>query len=273
MSLRSEGEEYYSTMEDGEELTDLVRDGEELHDTDDEELPDLVTSEEFTRRQQQRAIAANTSTDINNVSADNADLSADTVVLSADNADLSADNVVLSADAGDTPVYYGTASELNTSTQAANPSSISDSDDYEYDTDSASRMSSLTASRIIGLLRHSAVGQRLLGGMDDSSSDSEDEDPHYFMLRKRKPATNFTPDTSKIASNEIRLLTANQPQFSQDKSVSLALNQRSIGRQKKKRLSNHMIPNKQVKLRTFRNKVFCGIYGRDGDIFVSASQR
>ena len=63
---------------------------------------------------------------------DNADLSTDTVVLSADNADLSADNVVLSADAGDTPVYYGTASELNTSTQAANPSSISDSDDYEY---------------------------------------------------------------------------------------------------------------------------------------------
>ena len=44
-----------------------------------------------------------------------------------------------------------------------------------------------------------------LGGMDDSSSDSEDEDPHYFMLRKRKPATNFTPGKKYIFINVVTI--------------------------------------------------------------------
>jgi len=180
--------------------------------------------------------------------------------------------------AGSTPVYHADfnsaeelASDLNTSRQA-NPSSPSDSDGY--DTDSATLRMSSTALNIVRLIRSTAAGRRLLSA-DDSTSDSED-DPDYTMsmsMNKRKqPIRNYQPDTSKMNANDIRLLTEHQPQFSPDKSVCRALQQRSIGRQKKKRLTNNMIPTQRTTLEKFRNKVFCGVYGRDGDIFVSACQ-
>lgn len=160
-------------------------------------------------------------------------------------------------------------SGLNTSRQAHHSDSDTDDDDYGL-VNSALNDQNPTLN-LIHLLRSTTTGRRLLmssNNPEDSSSDSEDDPDFVAPTRPKPPPRKFKPDTSRICTNEIRLLT------SSDSSTSIpqSLRKRSIGHHYKKKLTSHMLPQNQTCLAKFKSKVFCGVYGRDGDIFVSACQ-
>lgn len=158
-------------------------------------------------------------------------------------------------------------SELNTSRQAHH--SDSDTDDDDYDLGNSSRSDLNPTLNLINLLRSTAAGgRRMLLAEMPSSSDSEDDPDFVPPTRPKPPPRKFKPDTSRISSNEIRLLTSDDPSIS----IPQALRKRAIGHQHKRKLTSHMLPQYQTRLAKFKNKVFCGVYGRDGDIFVSACQ-
>lgn len=114
----------------------------------------------------------------------------------------------------------------------------------------------------------------ILEETDSDSSDVESGDGSAGGLDARRQPQ-VAPDTSRIEKSEITLLTERSVGSGGNTSVVDILRQRELGHfssKTRKRLSSCVLPDTGKKVATFRNKVFCGVYGRDGDIFLSACQ-
>merc|ERR1719228_62780 len=138
----------------------------------------------------------------------------------------------------------------------------------------------LVGRNSVGLASSSVLRRR--GGQDESDSESEDSDNQDFWQpyrAKPSPAKAISPDTGEIKQSEINLLTASDLALHSDRakmSLPRLMHERTLGRtfstRDRKRLGTELIPHNPTKVASFRNKVFCGTYAREGDIFMSACQ-
>lgn len=149
--------------------------------------------------------------------------------------------------------------------------------------------------RMENALRHmirviTNTGREALSIAEDMESETDSDDtaesgeiPFYY--RSPPPVCSDTkPDTSRIEENEIQLLTdvgvsitsKERGRHPYSRNIYNSIIDRQLGlanRSKTKRkLCCNLLPDTHSKVASFRNKVFCGFYGREGDIFVSASQ-
>lgn len=112
----------------------------------------------------------------------------------------------------------------------------------------------------------------------DSDSDSSGGD---FWRYRPAPATPrpTLPDTSVIVDSEITALTnaaCGLEDKSSDLSLPAALSKRSLGMpfnsMAKRRMGGRFLPYVSQIVAQYKNKVFCGTYARDGDLFMTACQ-
>jgi len=107
----------------------------------------------------------------------------------------------------------------------------------------------------------------------DDSGDGYDHMPCNYMPPPPNIKSN-TPDTAKIDMNDISLLTDKDD--GPKRSIVQTLRARAAGKcsnvQTRKRLISSLLPDNGTKLKSFGKKVFCGVHGRDGNIFMSACQ-
>ncbi|XP_023342562.1 DDB1- and CUL4-associated factor 11 isoform X2 [Eurytemora carolleeae] len=108
---------------------------------------------------------------------------------------------------------------------------------------------------------------------DDSDSAGSGELPYSY-----RPVPTMHPssiDTSYIVQNEISVTSCFSEQPLKDCNIHKFLQDRALGIRKPqsvKRLNSTLLPDTETKVAAFKNKVFCGVHGREGDIFLSACQ-
>jgi len=170
-------------------------------------------------------------------------------------------------------------------------SSDTDSDDVSGVPATSSSSSGRTLHNIISILVNSraqlysssAAGSRAGPGArlreyTDSDSDSNEDD---FWKYRPAPATPrpTLPDTSVIVDSEITPLTQvalGLGDKSSAWSLPAALSGRSLGMpfdsMAKRRMGGRILPHVSQIVAQYKNKVFCGTYARDGDLFMTACQ-
>jgi len=136
----------------------------------------------------------------------------------------------------------------------------------------------LVGRNSLGLASTAVLGRR----EERSSSDSDESDPQDFWQPYRPkpcPSKARTPDTSEMDQSEIRFFTASELSLQSDRakmSLPRLLHHRNLGQRfssrDHKRVGTERLPHNPTKVAAFKNKVFCGTYAREGDIFMSACQ-
>ncbi|XP_018357559.1 PREDICTED: DDB1- and CUL4-associated factor 11, partial [Trachymyrmex cornetzi] len=111
----------------------------------------------------------------------------------------------------------------------------------------------------------------------DISDESEDE------LARIRARARF-PDTTRLEydafqKNDIIGVTKNASGVTDEKNTSIipmiqkrALKPNGFSVKEKRRIANNLLPNKPQVLNDFGSKVFCGLYSKDGEFFVTATQ-
>ncbi|XP_011064716.1 PREDICTED: DDB1- and CUL4-associated factor 11 isoform X1 [Acromyrmex echinatior] len=111
----------------------------------------------------------------------------------------------------------------------------------------------------------------------DISDESEDE------LARIRARARF-PDTTRLEydafqKNDIISVTKNASGVTDEKNTSIipiiqkrALKPNGFSVKEKRRIANNLLPNKPEALHDFGSKVFCGLYSKDGEFFVTATQ-
>jgi len=116
---------------------------------------------------------------------------------------------------------------------------------------------------------------------EDSNSDSdrEYEDQSWGYHHRAVPPSPTHPDTTTISTSEITNLTnisVNNLGSNKVRSIPCMLAGRSMGQKfsikDKARIGGQFIPSNPRKVAKYKNKVFCGSYAREGDIFMTACQ-
>jgi len=79
--------------------------------------------------------------------------------------------------------------------------------------------------------------------------------------------------------NDIISVTKNASGVTDEKNTSMipmiqkrALKPNGFSVKEKRRIANNLLPNKPQILHDFGSKVFCGLYSKDGEFFVTATQ-
>jgi len=165
------------------------------------------------------------------------------------------------------------------------PSSSSSSSSEEEEDDIGSEAMENRLRNIIRVLTSgstasNAGASNVLSILEETDSDSDDVESGAAVAgqgtRQTGPALpRIAPDTSRIEKSEITLLTERAVGSEGNRSIVDILSRRELGHfssKTRKRLSSCVLPDTGKKVATMRNKVFCGVYGRDGDIFLSACQ-